>query len=217
MYEPISPQIYILPEEKDTSTTTSTNLDDASSQNFPKHPVNQDHTYASIAHTINAQIEELIQKTKPNNNNNNKPILLENKPARIACRFRPITNTGKPTSPQSHPIPIQQVYWYHNKNQPVHVPPFYVDNSLVNPYGLSILSVRAYPITFNMNYTNEDKSTSSSMSPSIRSSDKYKLPVEHLTCSVISRVKETPEYKVISNARLGFLFIHDYITILMFF
>nr|CAH8860025.1 unnamed protein product [Trichobilharzia regenti] len=53
-----------------------------------------------------------------------------------------------------------------------------------------------------MNYTNEDKSTSSSMSPSIRSSDKYKLPVEHLTCSVISRVKETPEYKVISNASL---------------
>ncbi|RTG85394.1 uncharacterized protein DC041_0009499 [Schistosoma bovis] len=156
--------------------------------------INQDQ-HATIAHSINAQIDESIKLA--NLKNTNKSILLENKPARIACRFRSIPLTGIP-NPQSNSLRIQNVYWYRN-GQSVHVPPFYVDNSLITPYGLSILSVRAYPTIFNFSQIGDEKSSTVT---AVGSSDKYKLPIEHLTCSVISRVKETPIYKVTTNASL---------------
>ncbi|CAH8574509.1 unnamed protein product [Heterobilharzia americana] len=190
LYEPISPQIYILPGDKESSSE-DINQNLSKSILSSQQSVNQEQQ-ASNAYTINSHIDESSKQS--NFKDNKKPILLENKPARIACRFRSITISGIPNT-QPHPIPIQQVYWYRN-NQPVHVPPFYVDNSLVNPHGLSILSVRAYPTALSLNQTDGEKSSSS------LKLDQYNLPVEHLTCSVISRVKETPVYKVTSNASL---------------
>ncbi|CAH8594001.1 unnamed protein product [Schistosoma guineensis] len=193
LYEPISPQIYILPGDKEF------NFEDIN-QNLSKsilpnqQLINQDQ-HATIAHSINAQIDESIKLA--NLKSPNKSILLENKPARIACRFRSIPLTGIP-NPQSNSLRIQNVYWYRN-GQSVHVPPFYVDNSLITPYGLSILSVRAYPTIFNFSQIGDEKSSTVTV---VGSSDKYKLPIEHLTCSVISRVKETPIYKVTTNASL---------------
>ncbi|CAH8616553.1 unnamed protein product [Schistosoma haematobium] len=193
LYEPISPQIYILPGDKEFNfEEINQNLSKSILPN--QQLINQDQ-HATIAHSINAQIDESIKLA--NLKSSNKSILLENKPARIACRFRSIPLTGIPNS-QSNSLRIQSVYWYRN-GQSVHVPPFYVDNSLITPYGLSILSVRAYPTIFNFSQIGDEKSSTVT---AVGSSDKYKLPIEHLTCSVISRVKETPIYKVTTNASL---------------
>ncbi|CAH8571458.1 unnamed protein product [Schistosoma mattheei] len=193
LYEPISPQIYILPGDKEFNfEEINQNLSKSILSN--QQLINQDQ-HATIAHSINAQIDESIKLA--NLKSPNKSILLENKPARIACRFRSIPLTGIP-NPQSNSLRIQNVYWYRN-GQSVHVPPFYVDNSLITPYGLSILSVRAYPTIFNFSQIGDEKSSTVTV---VGSSDKYKLPIEHLTCSVISRVKETPIYKVTTNASL---------------
>ncbi|KAH8857890.1 broad minded [Schistosoma japonicum] len=191
LYEPISPQIYILPGDKELNF-------DENNQNFsksilPNQQLTSQDQQAYNAYSINAQIDESIQVS--NSKHQNKSILLlENKPARIACRFRSIPLAGIP-NPQSNSLRLQTVYWYRN-GQSVHVPPFYVDNSLITPYGLSILSVRAYPTMFNFSQiSNEEKLSFTGI-------DKYKLPTEHLTCSVISQVKETPIYRVTTNASL---------------
>ncbi|CAH8534251.1 unnamed protein product [Schistosoma turkestanicum] len=214
LYEPISPQIYILPDDKQFQLNY-----DEFNQNFTKSilPPNQqqqqqqqDHNAAN-AYRINTQIDHLSNAKQTNQSSSSILSLLENKPARIVCRFRSIPLTGGGggvvsgiPSNNSQPnvlLQLQNVYWYRN-GQPVHVPPFYVDNSLIHPYGLSILSVRAYPTGLNFSNNINEKFAATTMIMN-SAGDRNKLPsIEHLTCSVISRVKETPIYKVTTNASL---------------
>ncbi|VDP76915.1 unnamed protein product [Echinostoma caproni] len=112
------------------------------------------------------------------------PILLEHKPARLACQFRVVEDPNQHANGETQRVPLQQVYWYRN-GQPVHVPPFHVDNSHVPGSGLSMLEVRAYPALFE---------------PTAQSNASWGT-VERITCAVSSQVKSKPVYKVTTNAR----------------
>ncbi|CAL8088477.1 unnamed protein product [Calicophoron daubneyi] len=187
LYAPITPKIYILPVDVQEDVTLGIS-------ELPKTGLGKalggsqtpwDEEYLTDPSTLMNEIEkaQLLRQS------GQRQILLEQRPARLVCQFRPVEDVNSGQG-QAHKFPLQQVYWYRD-DQPIHVPPFHVDNSLVATKGISILNVRAYPALFEAGQKSTDK-------PNGRSQD----PIEKITCTVISQVKDKPLYKVTTNSSL---------------
>lgn len=186
MFEPIFPRIYLLKTEPESKIESQTS--NLVNETINKDGINRIIQTQSLSHLISNsliasdilnQIDE-AQKTQSKHSKQHLYVL-ENKPAKFVCQFRPINFVTKAlVNPL---LPAQQVYWYLN-DQLVHVPPFHVDSSLVSSDGLSVLTVRAYP--------NNENEALKRMN---------KQNIDQITCSIISKVKEKPLYKVTTNAR----------------
>ncbi|TPP66484.1 hypothetical protein FGIG_03619, partial [Fasciola gigantica] len=200
LYEPINPRVYILNTDRmDTSSMTTATGNGAWMPPLPSPKVETGRSggggpppFSPI--DLKNQIEQ-SRLTYPQQQQQQQqqqgrysgayPILLEHKPARLACQFRVVEDSNHNGDTETRRVPLQQVYWYRN-GQPVHVPPFHVDNSHVPESGLSLLEVRAYPALFE---------------PTTQSNASWDT-VERITCAVSSQVKSKPVYKVTTNASL---------------
>lgn len=186
LYKPISPSIVMLPVESDEgsqSPTASASPEASMSRNDGSGGlllgVEYEHAYEQLR-------AELVKAELVWSNRRRRPEILEQKPAKFVCQFRPITGGGLSRTTSTQKMPVQQVYWYRNGN-PVHAPPFHVDHSLVTSKGISILSARAYPNreTLHDFISHEENAKTAVM--------------ENITCEVISRIKETPNFNDVSK------------------
>ncbi|CAH8646458.1 unnamed protein product [Dicrocoelium dendriticum] len=181
LYEPIAPKVLLL-------TTDDMLTDDA-----PGMWMSNKST-AEVTHTdLTALLQQIESAEMMRSAANQQPLtVLEHKPAKFACRFRVVDRDG-PKELDAQKLPMQQVYWYRD-GQSVHVPPFYVDNSLTNSHGISVLEVRAYSSLFQPHrQVTEDMPTGG--------------PIEQITCSVTSQLKSNPVYKINTNDTLDVVVI----------
>lgn len=106
--------------------------------------------------------------------------LIEGYPAKLACIFRPLqggqTSAGRP---------MQVASWFRG-DRSLPQPPFHVNNS---HEGVSVLTVRAYPVSADADVSSGNQDVAS-------------IPYENITCMVNSLVDVENNYTVTNNARL---------------